>query len=201
MQSTGEVIGIHEDARVAMAKALLAAGMLPPAGGVVLLSVADRDKAALPALAAALGAAAYRFAATSGTAEALRRLGHQVVEVERLGNEAGSGASMLDLLASPELALVINTPSPSSGAVRDAAAIRHVAIAQGTPMPDQHRHGTRCGPRDAGGRARPRLRRPAAEGQCRGTTSGKDAHALRVHPAHGAISGDDLSVQLIGCCQ
>ena len=116
MQSTGEVIGIHEDARVAMAKALLAAGMLPPAGGVVLLSVADRDKAALPALAAALGAAAYRFAATSGTAEALRRLGHQVVEVERLGNEAGSGASMLDMLASPELALVINTPSPSSGA-------------------------------------------------------------------------------------
>ncbi|MDQ3553781.1 MAG: hypothetical protein M3395_05170, partial [Chloroflexota bacterium] len=34
--------------------------------------------------------------------------------------------------ASPELALIVNTPSPSSGAVRDAAAIRHAAIAQGT---------------------------------------------------------------------
>ncbi len=132
MQSTGEVIGIHEDARVAMAKALLAASMLPPASGVVLLSVADRDKAALPALGAALDAAGYRFAATSGTAAALRGLGHKVVEVGRLGEEGGSGASMLDLLASPDLALVINTPSPSSGAVRDAAAIRHAAIAQGT---------------------------------------------------------------------
>ncbi|MEJ7752598.1 MAG: carbamoyl-phosphate synthase large subunit [Candidatus Limnocylindrales bacterium] len=132
MQSTGEVIGIHEDARVAMAKALLAASMLPPVGGVVLLSVADRDKAALPVLAAALNAAGCRFAATSGTAVALRGLGHQVVEVGRLGEGDGSRASMVDLLASPDLALIVNTPSPSSGAVRDAAAIRHAAIAQGT---------------------------------------------------------------------
>ena len=132
MQSTGEVIGIHEDARVAMAKALLAAAMLPPAGGLVLLSVADRDKAALPGLAAALDAAGYRFAATSGTAAALRGLGHQVAEVGRLGEEEGSRASMQNMLASPDLALIVNTPSPSSGAVRDAAAIRHAAIAQGT---------------------------------------------------------------------
>ncbi|MDQ3554877.1 MAG: carbamoyl-phosphate synthase large subunit, partial [Chloroflexota bacterium] len=115
MQSTGEVIGIHEDARVAMAKALLAAGMLPPAGGVVLLSVADRDKAALPSLVAALDAAGYRFAATRGTAAALRASGHQVDEVGRLGEEDGPRASMFDLLASPELALIVNTPSPSSG--------------------------------------------------------------------------------------
>ncbi|MDQ3493782.1 MAG: carbamoyl-phosphate synthase large subunit, partial [Chloroflexota bacterium] len=132
MQSTGEVIGIHEDARVAMAKALLAAGTLPPAGGVVLLSVADRDKTTLSGLTAALEVAGYRFAATSGTAAALRALDHEVVEVGRLGEESGPQTSMLDLLESPDLALIINTPSPSSGAVRDAAAIRHAAIAQGT---------------------------------------------------------------------
>jgi len=138
MRSTGEVIGVHEDPRVAMAKALLAASMLPPAGGTVLLSVADRDKEMLPRLAAALAVAGYGFAATSGTAGALRVLGHEVVEVGRLSSEGGHGgdrsgqSTMSALLASPELALIVNTPSPSSGAVRDAAAIRHAALAQGT---------------------------------------------------------------------
>ena len=52
MQSTGEVIGLHEDPRVALAKALLGAALVPPrpgeAGALALLSIADRDKALLP---------------------------------------------------------------------------------------------------------------------------------------------------------
>ena len=48
MQSTGEVIGIHDDPRVALAKALLGAALVPPrpgeAGALALLSIADRDK-------------------------------------------------------------------------------------------------------------------------------------------------------------
>ncbi len=49
MQSTGEVIGIAEDPRVAMAKALTGASLIPPRAGdgeppVALLSIADRDK-------------------------------------------------------------------------------------------------------------------------------------------------------------
>ncbi|MDQ3447826.1 MAG: carbamoyl-phosphate synthase large subunit [Chloroflexota bacterium] len=132
MQSTGEVIGIHEDPRVAMAKALLAASMLPRTSGMVLMSVADRDKGIMPRLAAALAVAGYRFAATRGTAAALRALGHPVVEVARLGDDVTGRTAMTDLLASPDLALIINTPSPSSGAVRDAAAIRHAAVAHGT---------------------------------------------------------------------
>ena len=51
MQSTGEVIGIHVDARVATAKALVAASLVPPMAGpdgaLALLSVADRDKGLL----------------------------------------------------------------------------------------------------------------------------------------------------------
>ena len=47
MQSTGEVIGIHEDARVALAKALLSAALHPPLpgpeGATALISVAPRD--------------------------------------------------------------------------------------------------------------------------------------------------------------
>ncbi|HEX5148086.1 MAG TPA: carbamoyl-phosphate synthase large subunit, partial [Candidatus Limnocylindrales bacterium] len=57
MQSTGEVIGIHLDPRVALAKALLGAALIPPrpgqGGALALVSIADRDKELLPRLAAA----------------------------------------------------------------------------------------------------------------------------------------------------
>ena len=132
MRSTGEVIGIHRDPRVAMAKALLAAGMLPgpDAGRQALLSIADRDKGGLPILARGLTSAGYGLAATRGTAEVLRRDGHVVREVAKLGEEAGGLPGMVGLIESGEVALVVNTPSPSSGPVRDAAQIRHTAIAQ-----------------------------------------------------------------------
>src|SRR5439155_20883356 len=64
MQSTGEVIGISVDPRVAFGKALTGASLVPPsrrglAGGpddmpLALLSIAERDKAELPRLARAL---------------------------------------------------------------------------------------------------------------------------------------------------
>ena len=39
--------------------------------------------------------------------------------------------SILDVIASGEVSLVVNTPAPRSGAVLDAAAIRHAAVAEG----------------------------------------------------------------------
>jgi carbamoyl-phosphate synthase large subunit len=136
MQSTGEVIGIHEDARVATAKALVAASLVPPAAGpggaLALLSVADRDKALLGPLATALAKAGYRFAATRGTRTALAALGHDAGAVARLGAPAGPGESpIIELIASGDVRLVVNTPTPRSGPVRDAADIRLAAIAEG----------------------------------------------------------------------
>jgi len=136
MQSTGEVIGIHEDARVATAKALVAASLVPPAAGpggaLALLSVADRDKALLGPLATALAKAGYRFAATRGTRTALAALGHDAGAVARLGAKAGPGESpIIELIASGDVRLVVNTPTPRSGPVRDAADIRLAAIAEG----------------------------------------------------------------------
>jgi carbamoyl-phosphate synthase large subunit len=136
MQSTGEVIGLHTDARVALAKALLAASLRPPApgaeGATALVTVADRDKAGLGQLAAALAVGGYRLAATAGTAAALRGLGHDVQEVARLG-EAGTAdrPDILGLIEGGTVSLVVNTPSPLPGPVRDAAAIRHAAVAEG----------------------------------------------------------------------
>ncbi len=100
MQSTGEVIGLHPDADVALAKALIAASLRPPvptdSGAVALVSIADRDKRMLGPLAAALAHAGYGFAATSGTAAALRALGHAVPEVARLGEPPDERPGILD---------------------------------------------------------------------------------------------------------
>jgi carbamoyl-phosphate synthase large subunit len=138
MQSTGEVIGLHEDPRVALAKALQGAALVPPRpgdeGALALLTVADRDKALLPRLAAALAIAGYRLAATPGTRAALAVAGFDARPVAKLGEDAdvaGGETAILDLIASGEVRLVVNTPTPRSGAVRDAADIRHAATAEG----------------------------------------------------------------------
>jgi carbamoyl-phosphate synthase large subunit len=135
MQSTGEVIGLHEDPRVAMAKALMAAALRPPVpgpdGASALISLAPRDKPRVEELATALAAAGYRFIATPGTALALRGLGHEVQEVALIGRDEGDLPSVLDVIAEGNVSLIINTPEPRPGPVLDAAAIRHAAIAEG----------------------------------------------------------------------
>jgi carbamoyl-phosphate synthase large subunit len=138
MQSTGEVIGLHEDPRVALAKALQGAALVPPrageGGALALLSVADRDKELLPRLAVALAGAGYRLAATSGTRAALAAAGFDARPVAKLGEAADPDAgevAILELIAAGDVRLVVNTPTPRSGAVRDAADIRHAATAEG----------------------------------------------------------------------
>jgi carbamoyl-phosphate synthase large subunit len=142
MQSTGEVIGIHTDPRVALAKALRGAALVPPRAGrgtgdappVALLSIADRDKPGLERLAGALVTAGYELAATPGTAEALSAHGFGAVVVAKLGEAADPATGLegiLDVIRSGRVRLVVNTPTPRSGAVRDAADIRHAAIAEG----------------------------------------------------------------------
>jgi carbamoyl-phosphate synthase large subunit len=140
MQSTGEVIGIHEDPRVALSKALVGASLVPPrASGVdgepiALLSIADRDKRELVRLARALRRAGYRLSATPGTRAALREAGFGVDPVAKLGEQPISEigeVGILDAIAAGDVRLVVNTPTPRSGAVRDAAEIRHTATAEG----------------------------------------------------------------------
>ena len=149
MQSTGEVIGIHEDARVALAKALRGAGLLPSTarmGGddrrrpLAAISIADRDKPQLLRLATALDRAGFRLAATEGTRAALLAAGFEAEPVSRLstldpdGRQiAGAIPDLVGLIESGEVRLVINTPTPRSGAVRDAAEIRLTAIEEGVP--------------------------------------------------------------------
>jgi carbamoyl-phosphate synthase large subunit len=153
MQSTGEVIGIHVDPRVALAKALRGAGLLPSAvpaaasfaaateaavapAPLALLSIADRDKPQLVRLARALELAGFGLAATPGTRATLAAAGISALPVAKLGAEPDAAlgeAALLDLIRSGRTRLVVNTPTPRSGPVRDAAEIRHTAISEGVP--------------------------------------------------------------------
>ncbi|GAJ20904.1 unnamed protein product, partial [marine sediment metagenome] len=75
MKSTGEVMGIDYSFNVSLAKALLAAGLMLPARGSVLFSIADRDKAeALPVIRK-FSEAGHRLYATEGTSTLIEAAG------------------------------------------------------------------------------------------------------------------------------
>ena len=104
-------------------------------GALALLSIADRDKGRCRGWPRRSPAAGYRLAATPGTRAALAAAGYDVAagREARRGRRRGRSARspILDLIASGEVRLVVNTPTPRSGAVRDAAEIRLAAIAEG----------------------------------------------------------------------
>ncbi len=54
-----------------------------------------------------------------------------VAKLGEAADEAAGEVPILDLIASGEVRLVVNTPTPRSGAVRDAAEIRLAATSEG----------------------------------------------------------------------
>ena len=135
MQSTGEVIGIGTSAEEAIGKALIAANLLPPppreGRATVLLSIADRDKATLERLARPLVAAGYHLVATPGTRSALADIGIDAAVAQPIGRAGGGEPQIVDIIRSGETVLVVNTPAPQSGALRDALEIRLAAVEEG----------------------------------------------------------------------
>ncbi len=128
MRSTGEVMGRGRTFGEAFAKAALAAGWRVPRDGVVLLSLADRDKARLPALASRFRELGFELAATAGTAHALRAAGFDPVSAVA---KVGEGRPDIpELLASGAVGMVVNTAS-GSRARRDATSIRRAALDAG----------------------------------------------------------------------
>ena len=75
MKSTGEVMGIDTNFSSAVAKALIASGMMLPEKGSILLTIADRDKADAVPMIRQLAETGYGLFATAGTAGMIRGLG------------------------------------------------------------------------------------------------------------------------------
>ena len=131
MKSTGEVMGIDTQLGPAMMKAMLASGINPPAGGTVLLSVAERHKEEVVELARDLVDLGYSLACTEGTSTFLEQRG---VRVSQVVHKIGSvRPDITDIIRRRQVCAVINTISPSKKPVRDGFEIRRAAVEAGIP--------------------------------------------------------------------
>ncbi|MBV9473473.1 MAG: carbamoyl-phosphate synthase large subunit, partial [Solirubrobacterales bacterium] len=129
MRSTGEVMGIAPDFPTAFAKAQAAAGARLPSTGTVFITVADGDKPAATGIASSLHDLGFQITATRGTAQALRRMGIPVTEINKLGE---GSPHVVDWIERGEVDLVINTPV-GTGARTDGYEIRTAAAGRGIP--------------------------------------------------------------------
>ncbi len=129
MRSTGEVMGIARDFPTAFAKAQAAAGSPLPNAGTAFITVTDSDKPGVFAVAQILHDNGFRILATSGTAEAIARMGVPVKTINKIGE---GSPHVVDWIERGEVNLIVNTPT-GSGARSDGWEIRRSAIAHGIP--------------------------------------------------------------------
>ena len=83
MKSTGEVMGVGTTFAEAYGKAELGASDEIPSKGSAFVSVRERDKGQLPALAKSLVALGFKLIATKGTAETIKAAGLDVQPVNK----------------------------------------------------------------------------------------------------------------------
>jgi carbamoyl-phosphate synthase large subunit len=136
MRSTGEVMGLDRTFGLAFGKAQVAAGERLPEGGMVFLSLADRDKAAGLKAAARLVEQGFDIAATMGTADHLERNGVPVAqrvakvaaadEIVKYSQQEAGLPTALDLISAGKVQLVVNSPR-GRGARADGDYIRRAA--------------------------------------------------------------------------
>lgn len=130
MKSTGESIGMEASYPKALYKALLASGLKVPLDGKLLVTIADQDKEEAMPLIKGFHQKGFSLAATSGTAERLRKNGIPVQEVGRI-NEGQT--DVLDLIKTGRVDMVINTPAKGNQSKRDGFKIRRAAVEAGIP--------------------------------------------------------------------
>jgi carbamoyl-phosphate synthase large subunit len=125
MKSTGEVMGIDYTYEAALAKALMAAGlMLPPEGGL-LFSIADKNKAEAMPIIKGFDSIGYKLYATEGTAAAIEDNG---MKVQMIGKKLGKGhPNVLDIINDGSVNGVINTVTGGRISLQDGFEIRRTA--------------------------------------------------------------------------
>ncbi len=129
MRSTGEAMGFDDSFGMAFAKAQISAGMDLPQSGAVVITVNDRDKPTITAIARRLHEMGFRIVGTGGTARYLRARGVPCEQVFKVGE---GRPNMVDQMISGDVALLINTPLGKKSQYDDYAA-RRAAIQYGVP--------------------------------------------------------------------
>jgi carbamoyl-phosphate synthase large subunit len=131
MKSTGEVMGIDYHFEAALAKTLLAAGLMLPREGGILLSISDRDKPEAVPIIKKLAGIGYKLYATEGTAAMLSAMGLPVTMTTKKLSEGHP--NVLDVIIDGNVQGVINTVTSSGTVMRDGFAIRRTAAERRIP--------------------------------------------------------------------
>jgi len=131
MKSTGEVMGIDTTYEAALVKALMAAGMMLPTAGTLLLSIADHDKAEALPIIKEYYEREYTFFATEGTSAMIEQAGMKVNKVSKKLSEGRP--NIVDLIQDGQVSGVINTMTGERAPLRDGFYIRRAAVEKRIP--------------------------------------------------------------------
>ncbi|TET26922.1 MAG: carbamoyl-phosphate synthase large subunit, partial [Dehalococcoidia bacterium] len=131
MKSTGEVMGIDYTFEAALAKALLAAGLMLLDQGTMLFSIADRDKAEVLPIIKRLCQAGYKIYATEGTAAMIRSAGLPVKVISKKLSEGHP--NVIDIINDGVVDGVVNTITGGRIPLRDGFHIRRAAVEKRIP--------------------------------------------------------------------
>ena len=117
MRSTGEVLGLASSPGLAFYKAQEAAGQQLPQDGVVLISVAHRDRGGLLPVAKEFDALGFSIVATDGTR---RYLAENGINADAINKMHEGRPNILDLIKNREVQLIINTPAGTESEYDDS---------------------------------------------------------------------------------
>ena len=131
MKSTGEVMGIDADHAMAFAKSQMAAGNSLPLKGKLFISVSDRLKPRIGAIAREYHDLGFIIVATDGTRKAIMEAGVPCDIVHKIAE--GRRPNILDMMKNGEIAMLINTPSEKETR-KDEVLIRSTSVSTRTPI-------------------------------------------------------------------
>jgi len=131
MKSTGEVMGIDYTFGAALAKALMAAGLMLVPQGAILLSIADRDKPEALPIIRKLESIGYKLYATEGTAAMIEAAGLPVKIISKKLSEGHP--NVVDVINQGTVNSVLNTITGGRVPLRDGFHIRRAAAEKRIP--------------------------------------------------------------------
>ena len=131
MKSTGEVMGIDYTFEAALAKALLAAGLMLPSHGAILFSIADRDKPEALSIIKKFTDVGYKLYATEGTAAMVEAVGLPVTTITKKLSEGHP--NVIDIINDGTVNGVVNTITGDRIPLKDGFEIRRAAVEKRLP--------------------------------------------------------------------
>jgi carbamoyl-phosphate synthase large subunit len=131
MKSTGEVMGVDYTFEAALAKALLAADLMLPKKGSILLSIADKDKPEALPIIRGLSSLGYKLYATEGTAAMIEAVGLPVIMISKKLSEGHP--NVVDIIRDGAVSGVVNTITGERTPLIDGFQIRRAAAEKRIP--------------------------------------------------------------------